>query len=181
MDVVKEEAWLQTTTMIMIKQARTMVDGKKLDDALDKLVEAQNALGDVPVADPYDDPLLDALRKELQEVQKLMKSSAVYEQQGRPYAMSSETSHNRQRFAARGDMEKNRLFATPRMDKYLEQAKKFDEDPTAPMPSADADEKEEVTANPLAPLAGPITFYIQAAVQALQAIEKLINNGAKAV
>jgi uncharacterized protein YegL len=178
-DVVKEEARLQTATMI--KQARTMADGKKLGDALDKLVEAQNALGDVPVADPYDDPLLDALRKELQELQKLMKSPAVYEQQGRPYAMSSETSHDRQRFAARGDMEKNRLFATPRMDKYLEQAKKFDEDPAAPLPPADVDEKEEVAANPLAPLAGPITFYIQAAVQALQAIEKLINNGAKAV
>jgi hypothetical protein len=80
-------------------------------------------------------------------------------------------------------MEKNRLFAMPRMDKYLEQAKKFDEDSAAPLPPADADEKEEVAANPLALLAGPITFYIQAAVQALQAIEKLINNdnGAKAV
>ena len=74
----------------MIKQARTMADGKKLDDTLDKLVEAQNTLGDVPVADPYDDPLLDALRKELQQLQKLMKSPAVYEQQGRPYTMSSE-------------------------------------------------------------------------------------------
>ena len=181
MDVVKEETRLQTTTATTIKQARTMVDGKKLDDALDKLVEAQNALGDVPVADPYDDPLLDALRKELQELQKLMKSPAVYEQEGRPYAMSSETSHDRQWFAARGDMENNRLFATPRMDKHLEQAKKFDEDPAASLPSADADEKEEVTASPLTPLAGPITFYIQAAVQTLQAIEKLINNGAKAV
>ncbi|KAG0549481.1 hypothetical protein BDA96_01G259800 [Sorghum bicolor] len=165
MDVVKEETRLQTTTATTIKQARTMVDGKKLDDALDKLVEAQNALG----------------TKELQELQKLMKSPAVYEQQGRPYAMSSETSHDRQWFAARGDMENNRLFATPRMDKHLEQAKKFDEDPAASLPSADADEKEEVTASPLTPLAGPITFYIQAAVQTLQAIEKLINNGAKAV
>jgi len=43
-DVVKKETRLQTATMI--KQVRTMVDGKKLDDALDKLVEAQNALGD---------------------------------------------------------------------------------------------------------------------------------------
>ncbi|CAD6261421.1 unnamed protein product [Miscanthus lutarioriparius] len=178
-DVMKEEARLKTATMI--RQARTMADGKKLDDALDKLVEAQNALGDVPVAEPYDDPLLSALNTELKELLKLMKSQEVYEQQGRPYAMSSETSHDRQRFAARGDIERNRLFATPRMDKYLEQAKKFDKDPAAPLPSADADEKEEVAANPLAPLAGPITFYIQAAIQALQAIEKLISNGAKAV
>ncbi|CAL5035517.1 unnamed protein product [Urochloa decumbens] len=175
-DVQTEEARLRTATMI--RQARTMADGKKLGDARDKLAEAQNALEDVVA---QSDPLLDALRTELQELLKLTKSQDVYEKQGRPYAMSSETSHDRQRFAARGDIESNRLFATPRMDKYLEQAKKFDEDPAAPLPSADQDEKEEVAANPLAPLAGPITFYIQAAIQALQAIEKLINNGAKAM
>lgn len=172
-DVQTEEARLKTATMI--QQARTMADGKKLGDARDKLAEAQNALEDVVA---QSDPLLDALRTELQELLKLMKSQDVYEKQGRPYAMSSETSHDRQRFAARGDIESNRLFSTPRMDKYLEQAKKFDEDPAAPLPSADKDEEEEVAANPLAPLVGPITFYIRAAVEALQAIEKLINKGA---
>jgi hypothetical protein len=172
-DVQTEEARLKTATMI--QQARTMADGKKLGDARDKLAEAQNALENVVA---QSDPLLDALRTELQELLKLMKSQEVYEKQGRPYAMSSETSHDRQRFAARGDIENNRLFSTPRMDKYLEQAKKFDEDPAAPLPSADKDEEEEVAANPLAPLVGPITFYIRAAVEALQAIEKLINKGA---
>lgn len=174
-EVQTEETRLKTATMI--GQARAMADGDKLEDARDKLVEAQNALED---AAEQSSPLVDALRTELQQLLRLMKSRDVYEKQGRPYAMSSETSHERQRFAARGDIESMRMFATPRMDKYLEQAKKFDEDPTAPLPSVDEDVKEEVAANPLAPLAGPITFYIQAAIQALQAIEKLINNGAKA-
>lgn len=173
-EVQTEEARLKTVTMI--KAARTMADGKNLGDARDKLVEAQNALEDVV---EQSSPLVDMLRTELQQLLKLMKSQDVYEKQGRPYALSSETSHDRQRFAARGDIVSMRLFATPRMDKYLEQAKRFDEDPTAPLPSVDEDVKEEVAANPLAPIAGPITFYIQAAIQALQAIEKLINNGGK--
>lgn len=171
-EVQTEETRLQTAKMI--KEARTMADGKNLGDARDKLVEAQNALEDVI---EQSNPLVDMLRTELQQLLKLMKTQDTYEKQGRPYALSSETSHDRQRFAARGDIEGMRLFATPRMDKYLEQAKRFDEDPTMPLPSVDDDVKEEIAANPLAPIAGPITFYIQAAIQALQAIEKLINGG----
>ncbi|CAM0958913.1 unnamed protein product [Alopecurus aequalis] len=174
-EVQTEEARLKTVTMI--KQARTMADDKNMGDARDKLVEAQNALEDII---EQSSPLVDMLRTELQQLLKLFKSQDMYDKQGRPYALSSETSHERQRFAARGDIEAMRMFATPRMDKYLEQAKKFDQDPTAPLPSVDEDVKEEVAANPLAPIAGPITFYIQAAIQALQAIEKLINNGGQA-
>lgn len=173
-EVQTEEARLKTVTMI--KAARTMAEGKNLGDARNKLVEAQNALEDVV---EQSSPLVDMLRTELKQLLKLMKSKDVYEKQGRPYMLSSETSHDRQRFAARGDIESMRLFTTPRMDKYLEQAKKFDKDPTAPLPSVDEDVKEEVAANPLAPIAGPITFYIQAAIQALQAIGKLINNKGK--
>ena len=173
-EVQTEEARLKTATMI--KEARSMADGKNLGDARDKLVDARNALEDVV---EQSSPLVDSLKTELQQLLKLMKSQDVYEKQGRPYALSSETSHDRQRFAARGDIESLRLFATPRMDKYLEQAKRFDEDPKAPLPSVDEDVKEEVAANPLAPFAGSITFYIQAAIQALQAIEKLITNGGK--
>ncbi|KAM0911674.1 hypothetical protein ACQ4PT_013292 [Festuca glaucescens] len=169
-EVQTEEARLKTVTMI--KQARAMADGKNLGDARDKLVEAQNGLEDIM---EQSSPLVDMLRTELQQLLKLFKSQDMYDKQGRPYALSSETSHERQRFAARGDIEGMRMFATPRMDKYLEQAKKFDQDPTAPVPSVEEDVKEEVAANPLAPIAGPITFYIQAAIQALQAIEKLIN------
>lgn len=174
LEVQTEEARLKTVTMI--KAARTMADGRNLGDARNKLVEAQNALEDVV---EQSNPLVDMLRTELKQLLKLMKSKDVYEKQGRPYTLSSETSHDRQRFAARGDIESMRLFTTPRMDKYLEQAKKFDKDPTTPLPSVDEDVKEEVAANPLAPISGPITFYIQAAIQALEAIGKLINNKGK--
>jgi hypothetical protein len=171
-EVQTEEARLKTVTMI--KAARQMADGKNLGDARDKLSEAQNALDDV---EEQSSPLLDMLRAELSQLVDLMQSQDVYEKQGRPYALSSETSHDLQRFAARGDIVDMRLFATPRMNKYLEQAQRFDEDPKAPLPSVDEDVKEELAANPLAPIAGPITFHIQAAIQALQAIAKLINNG----
>ncbi|KAG0587212.1 hypothetical protein KC19_2G148600 [Ceratodon purpureus] len=172
-DVQTEEARLNMADKI--KAARTMADGKNIVDARDKLVEAQNALEDVV---EQTNPLVDALRNEIQQLVKLFKTQDVYDRKGRPFALSSETSHDRQRFAARGDIDSIRLFATPRMDKYLEQAKKFDENPAAPLPSVDEDVKEEIAANPLGPIAGPISFYIQTAIQALQAIDKLINKGA---
>ncbi|THG11850.1 hypothetical protein TEA_000405 [Camellia sinensis var. sinensis] len=72
------------------------------------------------------------------KIKRLMKSQEIYEKQGRPFALSSETSHNRQRYAAKGDdVEKLRMFATPRMDAYLEQAKSFDEDPSKTLPSGE--------------------------------------------
>ncbi|GMQ08557.1 hypothetical protein CsSME_00052230 [Camellia sinensis var. sinensis] len=78
------------------------------------------------------------LKSELQQIKRLMKSQEIYEKQGRPFALSSETSHNRQRYAAKGDdVEKLRMFATPRMDAYLEQAKSFDEDPSKTLPSGE--------------------------------------------
>ncbi|KAJ9189337.1 hypothetical protein P3X46_000645 [Hevea brasiliensis] len=171
-EVKNEETRLLTASMM--KEARVMADSNKLDDARDKLVEAQNSLEDV---DDESNPLIEMLRFELQQFLKLMKSQEIYDKQGRPFALSCEISHDRQRFAARGDIECLRLFATPCMDKYLEQAKSFDEDPSKPLPSVDDDVKEELAANPLAPIAGAISFYIQSANQSLQAIEKIINGG----
>lgn len=158
-----------------IGEAREMADRKNLDDARYKLADAQNALEDVLVGDDSGRKLVGMLRAELLQLLDLMESQELYEAEGRPYALASETSHGRQRYAARGgDMDAVRLFATPRMDAYLEQAKKFEEDPTAPLPSADDDVKEEIAANPLAAVSGPIAFYIKAAIQALQEIEKLV-------
>lgn len=105
-----------------------------------------------------------------------MESQELYEAEGRPYALASETSDGRQRYAARGgDMDAVRLFATPRMDTYLEQAKQFEKDPTAPLPSADDDVKQEISTNLLAAIAAPLAFYIKAATQELQEIEKLVT------
>ncbi|KAF2299752.1 hypothetical protein GH714_003059 [Hevea brasiliensis] len=124
----------------MIKEARAMADSNKLDDARDKLVEAQNSLEDV---DDESKPMIGDAERFAQEV---MWKACDY-------------------------------FSTPRMDKYLEQAKSFDEDPSKPLPSVDDDVKEELAANPLAPIAGALSFYIQSAIQSLQAIEKIINRG----
>ncbi|KAI7997094.1 hypothetical protein LOK49_LG10G02636 [Camellia lanceoleosa] len=105
-----------------------------------------------------------------------MKSQEISEKQGRPYALSSETSHNRQHYAAKGDdVEKLRMFATPRMDAYLEQAKLFDEDANRPLPSMDEDEKQELAADPLASIVGALSYYIQMAIQSLKSIDSILN------
>ncbi|KAI8011423.1 putative alpha-mannosidase [Camellia lanceoleosa] len=59
------------------------------------------------------------------------------------------------------------MFATPRLDAYLEQAKSFDEDPSKPLPSVDEDEKQELTADPLASIVGALSYYIQTTIHIL--------------
>jgi hypothetical protein len=71
-----------------------------------------------------------------------------WEWEGCHYASSSQTSHGWQRYAARGtDIATMRLFATTRMDMYLEQAKKFHREPTMVLPTEDDDLKEELAIN----------------------------------
>lgn len=133
-EVRAEEFRLQAAEMI--KEARMFADAMDLEEAKYKLMDALNLVAD------QSNPLLPA---ELQELLELMDSQELYEGQGRPYALASETSHDRQRFAARGrDAGTMRLFATPRMDKYLKQAMMFQSDPTSPVTSADDDVKEEI-------------------------------------
>ncbi|GMP50281.1 hypothetical protein CsSME_00016963 [Camellia sinensis var. sinensis] len=175
-EVMMEENRLRTAQMM--KEARVMADDQKLDNARDKLVEAQNLLEDV--VNDESNPLIEMLKSELQQIKRLMKSQEIYEKQGRPFALSSETSHNRQRYAAKGDdVEKLRMFATPRMDAYLEQAKSFDEDPSKPLPSVDEDEKQEIAADPLAPIVGALSYYIQTAIQSLKSIDNILNKAAR--
>ncbi|KAL7264965.1 hypothetical protein ACSBR1_002842 [Camellia fascicularis] len=161
-EVMMEENRLRTAQMI--KESRIMADDKKLDGALEKLVEAQSFLENM--VNDESNPLIGMLKSELQQMSRLVKQQEIYENQGRPFALSSETSHNRQRFAARGDDPKElRLFATPRMDEYLEQAKSFDEDPRKPLPSVDEDEKQERAAEPLPPMVGGLRYYIHKAIR----------------
>ncbi|KAK3119907.1 hypothetical protein QOZ80_9AG0677590 [Eleusine coracana subsp. coracana] len=160
-------------TVAMIVEARILADNDNMDGALDTLVKAQNNLEDIT---EQSSPMVDMLRADLQKMILLTRSPKLYEEQGRAYALSSEISHNRRRFAARGDVQEMRLFATPRMDTYLEQAIEFNNDPAMPLPSADDDLKQEIAANPIAPIARTINYYIQVAIQALQAIEKVLGN-----
>lgn len=53
---------------------------------------------------------------------------------------------------------------------YLQQAKQVDKDPRTPVPSAD-----EIAANPLAAFAGPLNIYLENAMKALQAIQKVVD------
>ncbi|XP_062197278.1 uncharacterized protein LOC133900161 [Phragmites australis] len=129
-----EDVWQHADT---IRAAMKMADGGKLHDARNKLAEALKAL------DRIVNPMADMLRKELLKLLELFKTKETYQKQGRPYAISSLASHDRQRFAARGDPEDVRLFATRRMDTYLEQAKQLDEKPEEKLPSADDDVQEE--------------------------------------
>ncbi|KAF5959137.1 hypothetical protein HYC85_000346 [Camellia sinensis] len=155
-----------------------MADDKKVDDAYEKLAEAQNLLEDV--VNDQSNRLIDMLKSELEQMKRLMESQDIYEKQGRPFALSLETSHNRQRFATRGDVEKLRLFATPRMDAYLEQAKSFEEDPSKPLPAVGEDEKKELAENPLAPLVGALSHYIQEAIESLRSISNILNKANRA-
>ena len=157
-----------------IKQARLLADGGDLDEARYTLVDAQNALEDVMLNDGQ--KLVNALRAELVQLIRLMDSKSVYDSKGRAYALASEVSHGRQRYAARGhDDDDVRLFSTPRMDSYLDQAKTFDKDPTAPLPSAADDVKQEIADNPVSAVSTQLAFYIQNAITALQAIEKILS------
>lgn len=169
-DVMIEEDRLRTARTM--KEARVMADNNKLKDAQEKLVDARKSLENVV----YDyDPLIKMLQFELEQLLKLMKSQEIYEKQGRPFALSSETSHDRQRFAARGDVEKVRLFSTPRMDTYLDQAKSFAEDPSKPLPTVDEDVRQELVDDPLAPIDGGFRYYILTALQCLKSMENMLN------
>ncbi|RLN30919.1 uncharacterized protein C2845_PM05G08230 [Panicum miliaceum] len=158
-----------------IKQARLLADDGLLDDARSKLVDAQKALDSI-VLDDGGKKLVSSLRAELAQLIKLMETKEIYEAQGRAYALASETSHGRQRYSARGGDEDSdvRLFATPRMDTYREQAKNFEKDPTAPVPTADEDVKQEILANPISAVSTELAYYLRRAIEALQAIEKIV-------
>ena len=150
-----------------------MADAGDLDEARYKLLDAQNALEDVMLNDGQ--KLVNALRAELVTLIRLMDSKDIYNARGRAYALASEVSHGRQRYAVRGhDGDDVRLFSTPRMDSYLDQANNFDKDPTAPVQSAAEDAKLEMAANPLAAISNDLIVSLRNAIQALQAMQKIV-------
>ena len=156
-----------------VKEARVLADNSELERAKNVVDEAKNTLERVKVDDPTE--LIKTLIYELQQISDFMTTKDVYEQKGRSYAMSFETSHERQRYAARGDMDKVRSFATPRMNAYLEQAKKFDTDPSTPPPT----EKEDLIKDPKPPIieqppAEP-PFFITIFNQVLKFLDDLLK------
>jgi len=157
----------------MISDATKLADKENLEEAKDKIVEAQNAIEDIMLDDG--EKMANALRAELQQLRAYMKSQALYNEMGRPYALATITSHGRQRAAGRGDEDKVvSLYATPRMIACLQQAKRFEENPEEPVPSADDDVQQEIIRDPLAAIAAPLAFYLDNAIRALQAIQNVL-------
>ncbi|KAF8651396.1 hypothetical protein HU200_063414 [Digitaria exilis] len=146
---------------------------RKLEAAQQKLEDAQDAVENIMLDDG--NKMVNTLRAELAQLVEYMQSHELYDEFGRPYALATITSHCRQRAAGRGDMEILCLYVTPRMITYVQQAKKFEENPKEPVPCADEDVKKEVAENPLAGIAASLSFYLDNAIQALQAIEKIVS------
>ncbi|CAL4992112.1 unnamed protein product [Urochloa decumbens] len=119
-----------------IKEAVAKADGGKLEDARNTLRAALEALRRIV------DPVVDMLRRELLNLLKLFETEETYRNQGRSAALSSISSHGRQR----GGPDKDTLiFVTPRMITNLEQAKQRDD---MPVPSADQDAQLELEERP---------------------------------
>ncbi|XP_021755645.1 uncharacterized protein LOC110720875 [Chenopodium quinoa] len=161
----------------LMKEARTLAEAKNMDAALDKVVEGQNSLGHVVVEALNEESkmVIETLKYEVDEMVKFMQTNETYENKGRCFTYSSEISHDRQRFASRGDVEKIRSYATPRMETCFEQAKEFEKDPSKPVPTVVEDERTEIAADPLATVAPSLDYYLQIAIDALKNLQKVIN------
>lgn len=171
-EVIIEESRLETAKMM--KEARVMADNNNLNGAKKMIIGAQSMLDDVEIEGAV--KMLEMLKQELDQFMAYLQSPELYRKHGRAFALSSELSHARQRFAARGDMEKLSLFSTPRMDTYQEQAKSFDKDPTKPVPTVEEDQKQDIVADPLSPIIVPLTRFLQQAIEALQSIALILNS-----
>lgn len=168
---MQEEFRLQTIDTM--RKAKDMAEQSNFAGATNKLVCGQSFLEDMV---PKPNAFIQGLLSELEQLVKLMQDEDIYDNQGRAYALSALTSHDRQRAAARGvEVKKGGLYTTPRMDAYLEQAKAFMEDPSQPVPTVDDDVKQEILADPLGSIAGTLSYYLQTAIESLVSIRNIIN------
>ncbi|KAL6640460.1 hypothetical protein ACP70R_021583 [Stipagrostis hirtigluma subsp. patula] len=126
-----------------IREAVGKADQNKMEEAWNILAEALEKL--VEAAKRLVDPMLDMLRKELLKMMKLFSSPGTYRKEGKALATSALISHDLQRVTARGDAKEIRIFTTPRMDTYLEQAQQHDKEEIKP---ADEDARGEPEPEP---------------------------------
>ncbi|PON44992.1 von Willebrand factor, type A [Parasponia andersonii] len=164
--VEKTRIWTAQT----ITKAIEAAEDNNLEMAKKKLNEAQTLINKVD----FPNALIEMLKFEVQQLLRLWKTEHTYKAHGYSFALSSETSHNRQRYATRGDAGV-RLYSTPRMDKYLKEAKLFHRNPNNSLPTVDEDEKEELAADPLGPIARALNYHIQTAIRSVMAIDNIIN------
>lgn len=176
--VEREEVTIEASriqTAQMMKESRILADQEKFDAAKNKIVDAQNLLEDVEIDGT--NSLIELLKAELQQFLIFLQSPEAYKKSGRAFALSAELSHERQRFAARGDAEKSTgMFATPRMEAYKKQSESFEKG--EPVPTAAEDAKEEALADPIGPISGALSLQIQIAIQALMSIQNILDSAA---
>ncbi|KAJ1276172.1 hypothetical protein BS78_05G193700 [Paspalum vaginatum] len=104
-----------------------------------KLLEAKQALDYVEKSHKLKHDMLDKLKAELA---KLLELAAGSWKELLAALLASKWSHQRQRFASRGDVEID-IFAPSRKHQYVQQANKFEERPNSPPPSVEDDIKKE--------------------------------------
>jgi len=107
--------------------------------AKDKLLEAKEALDDVDKSHKLKHGMLDKLKAELAKLLELV--TRTWEEL-LAALLASKLSHQRQRFASRGDVELD-IFAPSRKRQYVQQATKFEEHPSSPPPSVEDDIRKE--------------------------------------
>ncbi|KAL6659891.1 hypothetical protein ACP70R_002720 [Stipagrostis hirtigluma subsp. patula] len=128
---------------------------KNLDEARDRLVEVQGALEGVL---GQANPMVGALRAELQQLLDLMQSPELHQAvglRGGGAAVAETASHARQRVVGDGGR-------------------------GAPRRTANVGDEEEMEDNPMAAILGPLAVSIQGAVEALQAVQQMVTAAATA-
>jgi hypothetical protein len=127
-----EAELLRRQHAVSIRTGRLLADDQKLGAARARLQKAQRELEGVL---EETNPMVAVLRTELQPAaaDRLHEIRGLVQDKGQTLRGAlAELSHAHQRFAARGVNDGVRLFATPRVDAYLEQARKFAEESRTP-------------------------------------------------
>lgn len=169
--VLMEEARQHTANKM--KEARRMADANRFDEARGELNKAKHYLKRDGLDKSH--PNIKGLNSEVDQFLKLLESPEIYKKLGRAFAFASELSHALQRFAARGDVNELRLFATDAMDQYLDQVKNYEKFPDAPVQSSNDDIKERKVKNPYADIADILSMHLGEAIQSLKRIQDIIN------
>lgn len=118
-EVLIEEAHQDTASKI--REAMEMADAKRFEEAMSTIKYAKLDLNRNGIDNSH--PKVKALRSELDQFLKLLESPVFYEKLGRAFALSAELSHGLQRFAAKGNVDDLRMFATHNMDELLAQVR----------------------------------------------------------
>ncbi|XP_074318327.1 uncharacterized protein LOC141655132 [Silene latifolia] len=123
-------------TAAAMQSARKQADANDFDGAMKTLEYAGKLLDNL---NREVDELVKALKYEVQEFSRLLNDPRTYLREGRAFALSSELSHNLQRFAARGDATQLLALAIPLAVPFTNQAIEFDQNLNIEVPSADED------------------------------------------